>query len=43
MPPRGVPQPTDAERRTITDWLSALQEREAERLAGDPGSCWRAG
>ena len=37
MPPRGVPQPTDAERRTITDWLSAVQEREADRLAGDPG------
>src|SRR5688572_20699541 len=37
MPPRGVPQPTDAERRTITDWFVALQEREAERSAGDPG------
>ena len=37
MPPRGVPQPTDAERRTITDWFAALQEREAERNAGDPG------
>ena len=37
MPPRGVAQPTDAERRTITDWFVALQEREAERSAGDPG------
>src|SRR5687768_2409369 len=37
MPPRGVPQPTDAERRRLTDWFAALQEREAERTAGDPG------
>ena len=37
MPPRSVPQPTDAERRTITDWLTAVQELEANRLAGDPG------
>jgi mono/diheme cytochrome c family protein len=37
MPPRGAPQPTDAERRTITDWFSAVQGREAERHAGDPG------
>jgi hypothetical protein len=37
MPPRGVPQPSDAERQTISGWLSDLQEREAERNAGDPG------
>jgi hypothetical protein len=37
MPPRGVPQPTDAERRTISDWFAAVQAREAERSAGDPG------
>ena len=37
MPPRGMAQPTDAERRTITDWFAALQEREADRNAGDPG------
>src|SRR5688572_13645978 len=37
MPPRGAPQPTDVERRIITDWFSAVQEREAERHVGDPG------
>ena len=37
MPPRGMPQPTDAERRTITEWFDAVQAREAERNAGDPG------
>jgi hypothetical protein len=37
MPPRGMPQPTDAERRMIGEWFSAVQEREAERHAGDPG------
>ena len=37
MPPRGMPQPTDAERRMISEWFSAVQEREAERHAGDPG------
>ena len=39
MPPRGMPQPTDAERRMIGEWFSAVQEREAERHAGDPASC----
>ena len=37
MPPRGVPQPTDAERRVISDWFVAVQQREADRTAGDPG------
>ena len=37
MPPRGMPQPTDAERRMIGEWFTAVQEREAERHAGDPG------
>ncbi len=37
MPPRGLPQPTEAERRTISEWLSTVQQREADRLAGDPG------
>ena len=37
MPPRGLPQPTDAERRTIGDWFAAVQDREANRNAGDPG------
>ena len=37
MPPRSAAQPTDAERRTIIDWFAALQQREAERNAGDPG------
>ena len=37
MPPRGVAQPTEVERRTITDWFGAVQDREAERNGGDPG------
>ena len=37
MPPRSAAQPTDAERQTITDWFGAVQQREAERNAGDPG------
>ena len=37
MPPRGMPQPTDAERRTISAWFVAVQAREADRHAGDPG------
>ncbi|HET9196156.1 MAG TPA: DUF1592 domain-containing protein [Vicinamibacterales bacterium] len=37
MPPRSAAQPTDAERRTITDWFAALRAHEAERNAGDPG------
>lgn len=34
MPPPGVPQPTAAERRKITDWVGALL---GARKAGDPG------
>jgi hypothetical protein len=37
MPPRGMSQPTDVERRTINAWFAAVQEGEAERNAGDPG------
>jgi hypothetical protein len=37
MPPRAAAQPTDAERQTVTDWFAAVQAREAERNAGDPG------
>lgn len=38
MPPEDAPrQPKPEERAAIVRWLRELQDREAERLAGDPG------
>lgn len=37
MPPPASPQPTDAERRALADWLRAFLAAEARAHAGDPG------
>jgi hypothetical protein len=38
MPPEDAPcRPTPAERAAVVAWIRALQDREAERDAGDPG------
>ena len=38
MPPaKSKTQPTPAERRATVAWIEALRDREAHRLAGDPG------
>jgi hypothetical protein len=37
MPPPESNQPTDAERRGLTDWLKAWLAEEARTRAGDPG------
>ena len=37
MPPPRAPQPSDAERRLVNDWIADVRNDEAERHAGDPG------
>jgi hypothetical protein len=37
MPPKGKPQPTEAERRKLIDWVGKFLEAEARSRSGDPG------
>ena len=38
MPPaKSLKQPTSEQRAAVIDWIKALREQEAQRLAGDPG------
>ncbi len=38
MPPKQMPQPSDALRRQIVDFVHAVRESEIKRLGGDPGT-----
>jgi len=38
MPPKPMPQPPDASRQAVIDWVLALRRSEAQRNAGDPGT-----
>lgn len=38
MPPRGNPQPAEAERRRIISWVQAFLAAESLKHAGDPGN-----
>ena len=37
MPPKDAPQPTEAEREQLLDWINAALDAEAAARAGDPG------
>jgi hypothetical protein len=37
MPPKQMPQPSDAARQQVVDWIRAMRADEAKRHAGDPG------
>ncbi len=37
MPPKPLPQPPDASRKQVMDWIDAVRAEEARRNAGDPG------
>jgi hypothetical protein len=37
MPPKSHPQPTDAERQRLSDWVKRFLEAEARARTGDPG------
>ena len=37
MPPKPAPQPPDAARQEVIDWVQAVRMSEARRNAGDPG------
>ncbi len=37
MPPSTMPQPPDAERQQVIDWVKAMRSEEAHKNAGDPG------
>lgn len=37
MPPKEAPQPSDAERARLLDWINAALDAEAAARAGDPG------
>ncbi|HYO82702.1 MAG TPA: DUF1587 domain-containing protein, partial [Bryobacteraceae bacterium] len=37
MPPKGVKQPTAADRDKVVAWIQAVRRNEAEKNAGDPG------
>ncbi len=37
MPPKMMPQPPEASRQQVIDWIRAMRAAEAERNAGDPG------
>ena len=37
MPPKGMPQPSDAERRRAADWIVGALDNYAAKHAGDPG------
>lgn len=37
MPPKGLPQPSEADRKHIIDWIEAVRSDEARKNDGDPG------
>ncbi len=37
MPPRGMKQPSESERKQVIEWIDAMRSSEAKRNAGDPG------
>jgi hypothetical protein len=37
MPPKGIPQPPDATRQQVIDWVQAVRMNEARKNDGDPG------
>jgi hypothetical protein len=37
MPPKGIPQPPDAARQQVIDWVQAVRMNEARKNDGDPG------
>jgi mono/diheme cytochrome c family protein len=37
MPPKDAPQPSEAERKQLLDWIKAALDSEAAARAGDPG------
>jgi Protein of unknown function (DUF1592)/Protein of unknown function (DUF1588)/Protein of unknown function (DUF1587)/Protein of unknown function (DUF1595)/Protein of unknown function (DUF1585)/Planctomycete cytochrome C len=37
MPPKGMPQPTDVERRDAAQWIRASLDAHIKKTAGDPG------
>ena len=37
MPPRDAPQPSEAERKQLLDWIKVALDSEAAARAGDPG------
>ena len=37
MPPKGLKQPSDAERQQVIDWVDSMRRNEARKNAGDPG------
>ncbi|MDG2388905.1 MAG: DUF1592 domain-containing protein [Planctomycetaceae bacterium] len=37
MPPKNEPQPTDAQRQQLIDWIKETLQQEAIKRAGDPG------
>ena len=37
MPPKDAPQPSEAERKQLLDWIKAALDSEAATRAGDPG------
>ncbi|HZL57333.1 MAG TPA: DUF1587 domain-containing protein, partial [Bryobacteraceae bacterium] len=38
MPPAQMPQPPDADRRQVIDWIKAVKANELRKNAGDPGA-----
>jgi len=38
MPPKQMPQPSDAAAQQIIDWVHAVRAEEIKRLGGDPGT-----
>jgi len=37
MPPKGMKQPSDTERKAVIGWVEELRKNEARKNAGDPG------
>src|SRR6516162_2551935 len=37
MPPKPVPPPPDATRRSVVEWIAAMRTAETHRSAGEPG------
>jgi mono/diheme cytochrome c family protein len=37
MPPKGKPQPSEAQKKQLTDWVHRFLEAEAKARVGDPG------
>ena len=38
MPPKVAPQPPDAARQQVIEWIQAVRKNEARKSAGDPGT-----